>query len=41
MKLNQSLMKFYPGIPDIGGQETCFLGVKNKKTAVRQAGKLR
>jgi hypothetical protein len=30
-KLNQSLIKFYPGIPDIGGQETCFLPVKKKK----------
>jgi hypothetical protein len=30
-KLNQSLTKFYPGIPDIGGQETCFLPAKNKK----------
>jgi hypothetical protein len=31
-------MKFYPGIPDIGGQETCFWGVKKKK-ARRQAGR--
>ena len=40
-KLNQSLTKFYPGIPDIGGQETCFLPVKKKKTAERQTGQLR
>jgi hypothetical protein len=40
-KLNQSLTKFYPGIPDIGGQETCFLPVKKKKTAESQTGKLR
>jgi hypothetical protein len=31
VKLNQSLTKFYPGIPDIGAQETCFLPVKSKK----------
>jgi len=30
-KLNQSLTKFYPGIPDIGGQETCFLPVEKGK----------
>jgi len=40
-KLNQSLTKFYPGIPDIGGQETCFLPVKKKKTAEGQTGELR
>jgi hypothetical protein len=40
-KLNQSLIKFYPGIPDIGGQETCFLPVKRKKSAERQTGQLR
>jgi hypothetical protein len=34
-KLNQSLTKFHPGIPDIGGQEPCFLPVKKKKTAAR------
>jgi hypothetical protein len=39
-KLNQFLFKFYPGIPDIGRQETCFLPVKRKKTAERQPGQL-
>ena len=30
-KLNRSLTKFYPGIPDIGGQETCFWPVEKGK----------
>jgi hypothetical protein len=37
-KLNQSLTKFYPGIPDIGGQKTYFLPVKktvNRREADR------
>jgi hypothetical protein len=37
-KLNQSLTKYHPEIPDIGGQQTCFLPVKKKKTAERGAG---
>jgi hypothetical protein len=30
-KLNQSLTKFYPGIPDIGGRKTCFFAVEKEK----------
>jgi len=40
-KLNQSLMKYHPEIPDIGGQETCFLPGKKKKTTERQSRQLR
>jgi hypothetical protein len=40
-KLNQSLTKYHPEIPDIGGQETCFLPGKRKKTAERQTGQRR
>jgi hypothetical protein len=32
-------MKFHPGIPDIGGQETCFLPVKRNKPARGRPGR--
>jgi hypothetical protein len=39
-KLNQSLTKYHPEIPDIGGQETCFLPGKKKKPQRGRAGNL-